>query len=202
MSEMEGSPRTWPPLGLPTGSVRALLTLGIVGVVVSNQVRGREIDFLWMQVLLVALAQYFAARRIVALPAPVIERLENEGVLGRERQPLFLPRYSIRLILIAAFVGLGIYLYREHRLFDRDVVKVLGVVFAYMAGSFLRGVLGWINRRRSGRPSPFWGDATAVLVLGALIVVALPELVNTPWKTQHELLEIGLGIVLFYFGFR
>lgn len=202
MDEMEGSPRTWPPLGLPVGSVRALLTLGIVAVVVSNQVRGREIDFLWMQVLLVALAQYFAARRLVALPAPVIEKLEDQGVLGRERHPLFLPRYSIRLILIASFVGLGVYLYRENRLFDRDVVKVLGVVFAYLTGSLLRGVLGWINRRRTSRPSAFWGDAMAVVVLGALLIVALPELVDTPWKTQHELMEICLGIVLFYFGFR
>lgn len=202
MDEMEGSPRTWPPLGLPVGSVRALLTLGIVAVVVSNQVRGREIDFLWMQVLLVALAQYFAARRLVALPAPVIEKLEDQGVLGRERHPLFLPRYSIRLILIASFVGLGVYLYRENRLFERDVVKVLGVVFAYLTGSLLRGVLGWINRRRTSRPSAFWGDAMAVVVLGALLIVALPELVDTPWKTQHELMEICLGIVLFYFGFR
>jgi hypothetical protein len=36
MQEFEGSPKTWPPLGLPTGSVRALLTLIIVAVVVAK----------------------------------------------------------------------------------------------------------------------------------------------------------------------
>ena len=36
MNELESSPKTWPPLGLPTGSVRALLTLIVVAVVVTT----------------------------------------------------------------------------------------------------------------------------------------------------------------------
>lgn len=202
MQEMEGSPRTWPPLGLPTGSVRALLTLIIVAVVISNQVRGRAIDFVWSQALLVGLAQYFATRRMVALPAHVIDRLEDEGVLARERNPLFLPRYSIRVMIISAFVGLGVWLYQERKLFEPSSVSLLVIVTAYLGGTFLRGILSWINRHRSSPPSPFWGDACAVIVLTALVLVALPEFANTPWVIRHDLLEIGLGMVLFYFGFR
>ena len=44
MNEFEGSPKTWPPLGMPTGSVRALLTLIMVAVVMFGAVmaqRGR-----------------------------------------------------------------------------------------------------------------------------------------------------------------
>ena len=202
MNEMEGSPRTWPPLGLPTGSVRALLTLIIVAVVISNQVRGRAIDFVWSQALLVGLAQYFATRRMVSLPSDVIDRLEDEGVLARERNPLFLPRYSIRVLIIAAFVGLAAWLYQEQKLFEPASVSLLGIVTAYLGGTFLRGILGWINRHRSSPPSPFWGDACAVVVLTALVLVALPEFANTPWVIRHDLLEIALGMVLFYFGFR
>ena len=33
-NEFEGSPKTWPPLGMPTGSVRAILGLLVVAVVV------------------------------------------------------------------------------------------------------------------------------------------------------------------------
>jgi len=58
-SEFEGSPKTWPPLGLPTGSVRALLTLIVVSVVITQLSLNREVNPLWTETLLIALAHYF-----------------------------------------------------------------------------------------------------------------------------------------------
>jgi hypothetical protein len=84
MQEFEGSPKTWPPLGLPTGSVRALLTLIIVAVVVAKYALGQDLDVLWIETLLIALAHYFTTRRFVALPPQVLQRLEQEGVIAQE----------------------------------------------------------------------------------------------------------------------
>ena len=89
-SEFEGPPQNWPPLGLPIGSVRALLTLIVVAVVVSRMARGLPVDALWTQTLLIALAHYFTARRFVSLPPDVLARLEEDGLIERERHP-FLP---------------------------------------------------------------------------------------------------------------
>lgn len=47
--------KIWTPLGLPTGSIRALLTLLIVGVVIVQVVRGQEIELLWAETLMIAL---------------------------------------------------------------------------------------------------------------------------------------------------
>ena len=123
-----------PPLGLPSGSIRALLTLLIVAVVISQMVRGREVEVLWTETLLIALAHYFTSRRFIKLPPEVIHRLAVEGHVEVEANPLFLPKCTIRAILIAAFTGIAIYLYLHNRLFETPSLSLLGVVFAYLLG--------------------------------------------------------------------
>jgi hypothetical protein len=204
MIEPEGSPKDWPPLGLPVGSVRALLTLVIVAVVVSNLAQKRELDILWIETLLIALAHYFTSRRFVALPPAVVKRLEQEGVIDKERHPLFLPRHTIRTLILAAFAGLAIYLYREQRLFEPRslALPLLGIVAAYVLGAVVRGISGWIGRWRSGRPSRLWGDAKAVVVLSAIGLVAVPEFLNSAHLLPPEVHKVALGLMLFYFGSR
>jgi hypothetical protein len=201
-NEFEGSPKTWPPLGLPVGSVRALLTLIVLAVVISNLARDREIDVLWIQTLLIALAHYFTSRRFIALPPEVIERLEQDGVIERERHPLFLPRNSIRTLIVAAFLGLAVYLYREHRLFVPQAASLLGIVFAYLFGSIVRGISHWWNRRRTTAPSGTWGDIKALVVLIVLAVAAVPEFLPDPLHLPREFHQVALGLMLFYYGSR
>ena len=151
MNEFESSPKTWPPLGLPTGSVRALLTLIVVAVVVTRVALGRPPDPLWIETLLIALAHYFTSRRFVSLSPAVLQRLEQEGVIEKERHPLYLPRNSIRTIIIGAFVGLGVYLYREPRLITPEAIALLSMVFAYLLGAIVRGISSWFTKRLRNR---------------------------------------------------
>ena len=72
-NEFAGSPKTWPPLGLPTGSVRALLTLIVVAVVVTKMVFHRPPDSIWIETLLIALAHYFTSRRFVSLSPEIMQ---------------------------------------------------------------------------------------------------------------------------------
>jgi hypothetical protein len=72
-------PTTRPPLGLPSGSVRALLTLLIVAVVMAQVVRGREVEPLWTETLMIALAHYLTSRRFLHLvPDKMPNRREGE----------------------------------------------------------------------------------------------------------------------------
>ena len=115
-----------PPLGLPRGSVRALLTLLIVAVVIVQLARGHEVELLWTETLMIALAHYFTSRRFIRLSPEVIRRLTEEGQIEAEPRPLYLPRFSIRIILVLAFVGLAVYLYRQDRLFQSQAMLVAG----------------------------------------------------------------------------
>lgn len=202
MNEFENSPKTWPPLGLPTGSVRALLTLIVVAVVVSRVVLHRPTDPLWIETLLIALAHYFTSRRFVSLPPSVMQRLEQEGVLPKERQPLYLPRNSIRTIIIGTFVGLGIYLYREPKLVTPEAIALLSMVFAYLFGAIVRGISSWFSKRRSQPITGFWGDIKALIVLGAILVAAVPAVFDVGIQLPPLVDRISLGLTLFYFGSR
>ena len=180
----------WPPLGLPRGSIRALMTLLIVAVVIVQLVRGQEVELLWAETLMIALAHYFTSRRSLNLPPDVIRRLAAEGHV-ETKAPLFLPRYSIRVILVLAFVGLAVYLYRQNRLFEPQALSVLGVVFAYFLGVVLR-----FGRFR------VWEDLKAGVVLLVLVYTAGAYLANQPDLVPYQLRDITLGLTLFYFGSR
>jgi hypothetical protein len=181
----------WPPLGLPRGSIRALLTFLIVAVVIVQLVRGQEVELLWAETLMIALAHYFTSRRSIDLPPDVIRRLAAEGHIQTEANPLFLPRYSIRVILVVAFVGLAVYLYRQNRLFEPQVVSVLGVVCAFLLGVGLR-----FGRLR------LWEDLKAAVVLLVLLWTAGATFANRPELVPYQLRDITLALTLFYFGSR
>jgi hypothetical protein len=202
MNEFEGSPKTWPPLGLPTGSIRALLTLIVVAVVVTKITYARDLDALWIETLLIAMAHYFTSRRFVSLSPDVLLRLEQEGVIEKERHPLYLPRNSIRTIIVGAFVGLGIYLFREHRILETQALALLSMVFAYLFGGLVRGISYWWNRRRAKPASGTWGDLKALIVLGSLVVVGGLELFVPDLRLPTYMHHIVLGMTLFYFGSR
>ena len=201
-NEFTGSPKTWPPLGLPTGSVRALLTLIVVAVVVTKMVFNRTLDFIWIETLLIALAHYFTSRRFVSLSPETMRRLEDDGAIDRERHPLYLPRNTIRFVIIAAFVGLGIHLYREQRLFEEKTIALLSMVFAYLLGAIVGGISNWFRLRRSQPASGTWGDIKALIVLTAILLIAVVEILDQG-PMLHPLVErIALGLTLFYFGSR
>ncbi|MFO0918561.1 MAG: hypothetical protein U0872_09635 [Planctomycetaceae bacterium] len=204
MADYDGSPTSYPPLGLPTGSVRALLTLTCVAVVVVNTARGRVTDLFWVEALLITMAHYFTSRRFVSLPPATIKQLESDGILERESQPLFLPRGSIRALIIMAFVGLGIYLYQNHRerLSDPSVITLLGLVASYFLGSLVRTFAGFLHRVRVQPPSRFWADARALVVLAAVVAVAIPEFVDATGDWNPTVRHVALGLMLFYFGSR
>lgn len=189
------------PLGLPRGSVRAVLTLVIVAVVVIELVRGHQIPMLWTETLMIALAHYFTSRRFIQLPQQVLRRLESEGYLDFERNPLYLPRHTIRAIVVLSFAGLAVYLYRQNRLFEQDSLAILGTVLAYLVGVLLRPVLdSW--SKNATKTVQWWEDIKAFVVLLALGVTATVFLIDRPEILPQLARNTTLALVLFYFGSR
>jgi hypothetical protein len=206
MADYDGSPLNYPPLGLPSGSVRALLTLSCVAVVVVNTARGAALDIFWVEALLISMAHYFTTRRFVNLPPGVLAQLERDNVIERESHPLFLPRGSIRALIIAAFAGLAWYLYQNdrERLMSAPVLTLLALVSAYFLGAITRGITGLWTRVRRRPPSRWWADLRAIIVLAAVAVAAIPELlgVGNMYPQQEVVRHVALGLMLFYFGSR
>lgn len=199
---MESKPR--PPLGLPRGSVRAVLTLLIIGVVIVNLIRGHEVEALWIEALMIALAHYFTSRRFIHFPADVMARLEAEGHVEHEPRPLYLPRHSIRVLIVLAFIGVAVYMYRENRLLkpDSQALLILGVVFAYLLGIVARALRKWWTKGTKGPALRSFADLKALVVLAVLTYVAVAQFLDRPDLAPQSVRNVSLGLVLFYFGSR
>lgn len=163
----------------------------IVAVVIAQLVRGQEINVLWTETLMIAMAHYFASRRFIRLPPEEIKRLVMEGYIELEARPLYLPSHSIRLILIVSFTAVGIYLYRAGRLFEPQSLSILGVVLSYLLGVFVR-----VRTVRG------WEDVKAFVVLAVLALTSAAYLLDYGDSVPKSLRAATLGLVLFYFGSR
>jgi hypothetical protein len=191
-----------PPLGLPNGSVRALLTLLIVAVVIAQVARGQHVSTLWTETLMIALAHYFSTRRFIKLAPDMIHRLEADGAVETELHPLYLPQNSIRTIIFAAFLGLAVYLWQQNRLFKSEAMSILGVVFAFFFGTIAKMALHWWTKGRQSQAVRGWQDLKAAVVLIVLACTAGDYLLNPATPPPTGLRNTTLALVLFYFGSR
>ena len=203
MSEPELPPNQWPPLGLPTGSVRALLTLMVVGVVIQAVIRQQPLDIIWTESLMITLAYYYTSRRFVSLPPEIIQRLQQEGVIETDQHPLFLPRHSIRFLLLAAFAAMGFWLVRENRLQEPRAVSLLLIVASFIVGSIVRGIKGLLFRRPVQTTlHARWGDLKALLILGTVGTAVFFKVVKGIDPLPPEYDRAALAMMLYYFGSR
>jgi len=188
------------PLGWPAGSIRALLTLLVVGIVSVEIYRDHSLDVLWTETLMIVLAHYFTTRRFLQLTPSLMEQLQRQGEIDREVTPLNLPRHTIRIIVITAFVILTAVLVLEDRLWDTKALSIIVVVFAYLAGIGAKLLASW-----------YWGDASSpvwwedvkalcvILLMATLAAFYLLDIITLLPKTINHAAPI---LVLFYFGSR
>lgn len=184
-------------LGLPAGSVRALLALGVVGTVCGLLVRAPDEPppEALESLLFVVLGHYFAAR--AQAPAD-----RSDGP-----PPLWLPRGSIRLLLIAGLVGVGVVVLRQEGAAAQRGVVTLALAAAFVLGLLLTRVTRWLQRRIGGS-SRVLEDMRAIVglvAIGALAIHAffhvLPD--SATVGVGRLGLEQGLAaLVGFYFGSR
>jgi len=198
------APRNRKVLGLPPGSIRALLTLMTVGFIVVQTARGVHVGLLWFESLMIVLAHYFAHRRFVPLSPEMREHLKAESLLEDDVHPLHLPKHSLRTIIVLSFVGLAVYLGCNGRLRDPVAVPVFVTVGSYFLGIGFGAIATWWFK---GRPisGASWFDNVRALV--TLIAVAFTIVVQVfgwqdriPYGGKLEILPLSL--MLFYFGSR
>jgi len=79
MDEQPSKPLT--PLHMPSGSVRALVALTVVGVVLAETMRNREIGLLLTETLLIVMAHYFASRRLINLPPETLKQYCDQAAV-------------------------------------------------------------------------------------------------------------------------
>jgi hypothetical protein len=195
-------------LGWPQGSIRAILALMVVGLVCALMlIPAREqptpIPAYLIYLLFLVLGHYFAARG---------HARGQPDAWGR--QPLWLPRGSIRLILLVSMTGTCIYRYgTDSAGFEAqwpesvDSLKEVPLLPAVVLMGFFIGVV--VRTLIGQQPPAVFQDLEAWLSLIAVMlmaVAAMIHLVINPSLTEHlnpTVWEgILAGVVAFYFGER
>ena len=198
------------PLGIPPGSVRALMSLFVVFVTCWLMVRGEEVPLAVSEALFTVLAYYFATRAHVKLMEAAQAR-ESEGENGEvslppsesaSPNPLYLPSGSIRVVIITAFIGVAIYLGRTGGASGLLSATTLLLVFAFFAGQVVKWVMKW---RRAGKPQRPVGMFEHVKAgVGVAVGLAFVALYITGYHKEAppQAHKFFLGFIIFYFGSR
>ncbi len=197
-------------LGLPSGSIRALLAILVFATVWTLLLTrpSEEVPNYLGDLLFIIMGHYFAARR----------RVLEDHEPGPP--PLFLPRGSVRLLLLAGSIAVAVLLFRRGQL--TSIEQNPGVVALLLVGGFLLGVamntLTTWWRERGHRPPRFVEDLRAVvslaaggflvfLVLNRVLLVLPPTNIDNQLSTWVHLghlrpEQVLAAVVGFYFGSR
>ena len=200
-------------LGLPAGSVRALLALGVLGLMwalvlrydnvgTPTQDRKLPLPFIYMQFQMVLMiAHFFSAHG------------KTIGSVVSQRSPLGLPRGSVRFLLLLGYSALAAYLYHTQPDFEFPAkgpfILLMGLlVGGYILGHVISGLVRIFGRGRV--PDWFqdfeaWVALIALFGMGIMLIVFLfinPS-VSEQYKLDMPTTQACLaGVVGFYFGAR
>jgi hypothetical protein len=197
-------------LGLPAGSVRAVLAVLIFGttwgllVVRPNQ----EVPDFIRDLLFIIMGHYFAVRRRSG-PA------EDPGP-----PPLYLPRGSVRLLLVAGSAAVAVLLFQRGRLTaldDNPGVVTLLLIGGFLAGVAINTLATWWNERGHHTPrivedlraliSMAAAGLLVILVWNHVVVLFPTDSVDALLSSRVHFGRLGVEHVLaavvgFYFGSR
>jgi hypothetical protein len=204
--------RTMHALGLPAGSVRALLAVLVFATVWGMLLvrPSQELPDYLSDLMFVIMGHYFATRN------------RSAAVTGDEPgpPPLFLPRGSIRLVLAAGSAAVAVVLYQRGVLARVDKnpgVTTLLLIGAFLIGVIINALIGWWRARvNRGHRAIEDTQALAALAAGLVLVVLVwnrlfpvvpPDEVDAVFKGWGHLGRLGpehllAAVIGFYYGSR
>jgi len=186
----------WDPLNLPRGSVRAIMALALLGILWAIMLMGRDIPLPLAYVTLVILGHYFGVR---GAQAP-----GGEGAPGG-KSPLYLPRGSIRALIILGFAGVGALLWHEGRLEitpQSTAFTILLLAAAFLAGFLLRKIADFVTRGKMTTPRRWYENLKAIVALSATVLFVLACILGTGGAREQNLALLSAPFIVFYFGSR
>ncbi|MHA1294664.1 MAG: hypothetical protein ACTSQJ_18665 [Promethearchaeota archaeon] len=96
------------PLGMPRGTVRALITILIITFPLIYISKGKEIPSLITSAIFILVAFYFQSRKSDKdkLKRIVKDIQRPEKIKEKEEAPLYLPKYTVRIILVITLISI------------------------------------------------------------------------------------------------
>ena len=145
------------PLGMPRGTVRGLSTILLVAFPFGYILSDKDIPSLIVNVIFVVVAFYFEARRSEHDKIKdIVEEMKRPDLLIQDskkvKMPLYLPRYSVRIILIsmlfitllANYLGPRVDFEVTNTIFDLLIIVILFII-----GASFRAILNSREKKKT-----------------------------------------------------
>ena len=132
------------PLGMPRGTVRALITLMIVSFPLGYLITGEEIPGLIINSIFIVVAFYFETRRSEKEKLmQIVEELKGSDLIIKEKKPLYLPQYTVRIsLVIIIIVIIIIKMLKPKFVFQQTntLADLLLIIGFFIIGAFFRAI--------------------------------------------------------------
>ena len=144
------------PLGMPRGTVRAIITLMIVSFPFTYILRtpSEVIPSEVVNTIFILIAFYFEARKGEDSRLKTIEEIKDPAKVSEEKRkvkkPLYLPRYTVRIslmLLLIVFYLIEIFIQHISLELTNTLIDILIIATLYFIGTFFR-TLGQIFSRK------------------------------------------------------
>ncbi len=205
-----------PPLGLPPGSVRAVLALIMCGSIWYLALNNLGIPTILVESVLLIVGFYFGARQgtapairsaATAAPPPAVSGAVATAAAAaavKVKQPLHLPRGSVRVILLFGFFGVIVYGWYHGQALPGAFLLILQVMASYLIG-YVASVI--VHRRRmAGKPViraiVWFRNANAVAVMALVAYVCASFALAWPQLLAPYTDNLLAWTVAYYFGSR
>lgn len=186
------------PLGMPRGTVRALSTIMIVAFPFGYLLTDKTIPSLIVNVIFIVVAFYFEARRSKEEKIrQIVDEMKRPDIIlqdsKKEKKPLYLPKYSVRFLLvlmlsitlITNYLGPQVPFEVTNTIFDLLIIIILFII-----GASFRSIA---NSRERKRIKEKIGSMDASLTEVEIIEKLILEETSW-WKSKGKNL---LSIVMF-----
>ena len=137
------------PLGMPRGTVRALMTILLVAFPFTYIIRGDEIPGLIVNIIFIVVAFYFESRRSVHEKLKeIVEEVKTTDLVVKDvrkpKKPLYLPKYSVRFLLVVTLVITQIMIFLQPSVsfqITSTLADLLLIIVLFIIGASFRSIL-------------------------------------------------------------
>lgn len=137
------------PLGMPRGTVRALITLMIVSFPFGYLLAGQNIPPLIVNAIFIVVAFYFEARREVHEELKqIVSEIKSSDLTTtkpkKKKKPLYLPKYTVRISLVVILILIQIIIYFQPSVIfqtTNTLAEVLIIVALFIIGALFRLII-------------------------------------------------------------
>lgn len=197
MADDAPEPAPTPPLRLPVGSVRALITLSVLGTVWAQLLLGKTTSEELRDTMLLVLGYYFGVQRLARADAfaPQPERTSNPG------DPLHVPMWLLRLLIVLGFGAVAWKLHQTGKLLpDPPPMLVLAVTF--LGGAIARSTVRAAGGSLPGQLGSCAGHLGAAVTLAVVLGFCGVELLERRAQVPHHAPVAFMAVIGFYLGKR